>query len=198
MTPEFDLEFCFKGSRTYVHGTDIFTEISKYYSDSIKNIDIAFHGITLNNMTFIKDKPRDKEVKVTFRCLDNENKIKLFGVENDNAIHCNYEYLEKRIVDNSTANSTTKSISLNIPTEYLFIEHIVAMNKALVETLYPEVEGKWYFTRLQLKEFVNMSDVSSLQLVLKSNFQFKLTKSTIFVNDTEIGHIFFSLIPKEV
>jgi len=71
------------------------------------------------------------------------------------------------------------------------------MNKALVEQLYSEVEGKWYFTRLQLGNNISMSDVSSLKLDLKSNFQFKLTKSAIIVNDIEVGFIYFSLIPKE-
>lgn len=196
MTQKFNVEFCFKGSRTYVHGTDIFTKVSEHYSKDIQNIDIAFHGITLNNMTFMQEKP-EKEVKVTFRCLQNENKIKLFGVENDNNVTCRYEYLEEKIVDNSIVNISEESIVLHTPTEYSFIEHIVAMNKALVETLYGDVKGKWYFTRLQLKEFMSMSDISSLQLTLKSNFQFKLTKSAIIINDIEVGFIYFSLIPKE-
>lgn len=196
MIQEFDVAFCFKGSRTYVHGTDIFIKVSEHYSNDIKNIDIAFHGITLNNMTFMEEKPEEKEVKVTFRCSQNEDKIKLFGVASDNAVTCRHEYLEEKIVDNSTVNISEESIVLNMPTEYSFIEHIVAMNKALVETLYSDVQGKWYFTRLQLKEFISMLDISSLQLTLKSNFQFKLTKSAIVVNDLEVGFIYFSLIPK--
>jgi len=165
--------------------------------NNTKNIDIAFHGITINNMTFSTEKPEGKEVKVTFRCLHNEDKIKLFGIENDSNITCCYEYLEEKIVDNSTVVVSEKSIDLNTPTEYSFIEHIVAMNKALLEKLYDDVNGKWYFTRLQLKKNISMADISSLQLVLKSNFQFKLTKSSIVVDQEQVGFIYFSLIPKE-
>jgi len=197
MTKEFNLDFCFKGRRTYVHGTDIFTKISECYGDEIKNINITFHGITLNNMTFMEKKPEEKEVKVTFRCLLNEDKIKLFGVENDNKVTCRHEYFEEKIVDNATVNISKENIVLNMPTEYSFIEHIVAMNKALVERLYSNVKGKWYFTRLQLKECISISMISSLQLRLKSNFQFKLTKSAIIVNNLEVGFIYFSLIQKE-
>jgi len=197
MKKEFNLDFCFKGSRKYVHGTDIFTELTKQYNKDAKNIDIAFHGITVNNMTFSIEKPERKEVKVTFRCLHGDDKIKLFGIENDSNIDCHYEYLEEKIVDNSTVVVSEESINLNTPTEYSFIEHIVAMNKALVEKLYSDANGKWYFTRLQLKENISMSNISSLQLVLKSNFQFKLTKSSILVDNTEVGFIYFSLIPKE-
>lgn len=198
MKKEFNLDFCFKGSRKYVHGTDLFTKLIEIHNNNVKNIDIAFHGITVNNMTFYTEKPEGQEVKVTFRCLHNEDKIKFFGIENDNGVTCHYEYLEDKIVDNSTVDLSEETIVLNTPTEYSFIEHIVAMNKALLEKLYSNVDGKWYFTRLQLEENISMSTVSSLQLILKANFQFKLTKTAIVVNDTEVGFIYFSLIPKEV
>ena len=196
MKKEFDLDFCFKGSRKYVHGTDIFTQLVESHNNNVENIDIAFHGITVNNMSFYIEKPVE-EVKVTFRCIQDEIKVKLFGVENDTSVDCRYEYLEEKIVENSMVDVAEEIINLNTRTEYSFIEHIVAMNKALVEQIYSDVNGKWYFTRLQLKENISMSDISSLQLVLKSNFQFKLTKSAIIVNDVEVGFIYFSLIPKE-
>lgn len=197
MKDKIDLKFCFKAKRQYVHGTDIFEKLTAYHGNDIKNIDIAFHGITINNMTFTTEKPKAKVVKVTFRCLQYETKVKLFGIENDSSVDCHYEYLEEDIVENSRVNVREESILLKVPTKYSFIEHIVAMNKALVETLYSDVNGKWYFTRLQLKENIVMSDVTSLKLILKSNFQFKLTKSAIIVNNTDVGFIYFSLIPKE-
>ncbi len=197
MKKTFDLDFCFKGNRQYVHGTDIFTKLTEHYNNDIYNIDMAFHGITVNNLTFYTIKPEADNVKVTFRCLHNEEKIKLFGVENDKNIDCRYEYLEENIVENTTVDVSVDTITLSDPTQYSFIEHIVAMNKALLERLYSDVSGKWYFSRLQLKENICISDVASLQLILKSNFQFKLTKSAIIVNDSDVGFIYFSLIPKE-
>ena len=196
MKEEINLDFCFKGSRKYVHGTDIFTKIITVHSKHIKNIDITFHGITINNMTFHTEKPGVKNIKVIFRCLANGNKIKLFGIENDSMVDCRYEYIEEMIVENSKVDIINDRIFLTTPTEYTFIEHIVAMNKSLLESLYPDINGKWYFTRLQMKKNIHISDVVSLQLILKSNFQFKLTKSAIIVNDTEVGFIYFSLIPK--
>lgn len=197
MQEHFNLAFCFKGSRQYVHGTDIFTKVTGLQGNGIKNIDIAFHGITKSNMTFLSEKPEGEETKVTFRCLHNEDKVKLYGIENHSNVDCRYEYHEEKIVDNSSVDIPEETIVLKTPTEYSFIEHIVAMNKRLVEELYSNVTGKWYFTRLQLQENISMSDVSTLQLTLQSNFQFKLTKSAITVNGTDVGFIYFSLIPKE-
>lgn len=197
MTKAFDLEFCFKGNRKYVHGTDIFTNLTKHLNRNIKKIDIAFHGISLNNMRFSTEKVEDTEVKVTFRCHHDANKIKLFGIETNKDIDCHYEYLEENIITGSIINIEKKTITLSTPTQYSFIEHIVAMNKALLEKLYNNINGKWYFTRLQLSENIQMNDVSSLQLILTSNFQFKLTKSTVIVNDEEAGFIYFSHITQE-
>jgi len=197
MTKSTDLEFCFKGNRKYVHGTDIFLKLIEEYNNNIEKIDIAFHGITVNNMTFFTEKPLNKDIKVAFRYVDGDMKIKYFGVENNHTITCQYDYDEEKIVNNTTIMRSGESITLDTQTEYSFIEHIVAMNKALLEELYSDIQGKWYFTRLQLKHNITMSTISSLRLHLKSNFQFKLTKSSIVVNNTEIGFIYFSLIPKE-
>ena len=196
MNKTFDLDFCYKGSRQYVHGTDIFAKLTKRYEEEIHNIDIAFHGITKNNMTFSTEKPVEEDVKVTFRCTQKTEKIRLFGYENDKSVSCRYDYWEEKIVESSSINPSESSIILDDSTEYSFIEHIVAMNKALVEKLYPEANGKWYFTRLQLKRNVEMSLISSLKLVLESNFQFKLTKSVIVVNGENLGFIYFSLVSK--
>ena len=186
MKKEFDLDFCFKGSRKYVHGTDIYTKLIQYQDKDVSKIDILFHGIATNNMTFSPDKPSVDEVKV-----------KLFGIENNKIVNCRYEYIEEKVITNSTVDVTEETINLNKQTEFSFIEHIVAMNKALLEKLYSTIEGKWYFTRLQLNKTILMEDVSSLKITLKSNFQFKLTKSAIIVNNEEVGFIYFSLVNKE-
>jgi len=196
MNEKFDLEFCYKGDRKYVHGTDIFTKLLERYENTQK-IDISFHGISINNLTFFTQKPENKEITVSFRCLNDTNKIKIFGVQNKSSIKCKYEYLEKNIIDNSQVNLNENSIELKTKTKYSFIEHMVAMNKALVENLYTDINGKWYFTRLQLKENIDIADIKSIKLNLLSNFQFKLTKSSIIVNNKEIGFIYFSLILKE-
>ncbi len=68
---EIDLNFCFKGNREYIHGTDIFTKLIE--SNKIESaIDILFHGITKNNMTFFSEKPSDKDIKVTFKYQNNK------------------------------------------------------------------------------------------------------------------------------
>lgn len=194
----FELTFCFKGSRRYVHGTDIFSQLTERYQRTPTNIDIVFHGITVSNMFFSLEKPLGKEVKVIFRCNFGNEKVRLYGIESEKKIDCGYAYEEEKIIENAEIDIQQKSIALKQPTAFSFIEHIVALNKALVETLYKAVEGKWYFTRLQLERNITMNDVASLKLRLQSNFQLKLTKSVLIVNNEEVGHLYFSHIPKVV
>ena len=197
MTQDLDLEFCFKGERTYVHGTDIFNTLTKQFNTPLKKIDIAFHGIVLNNMSFSTQKPENDEVKVSFRCQNGEEKVRLFGTENSKNVTCRYEYIEEELIEDAVIDMPSESISLQSFSSYSFIEYIVAMNKSFLETRYEDEKGKWYFTRLQLSSKVEINDVTSIQIILKSNFQFKLTKSAIVINEQEVGYIYFSLIPKE-
>jgi hypothetical protein len=194
MKDTINLNFCFKGKRTYVHGTDIFTKLLSLFHENVLKIDIAFHGLTLNNLTFSLKKPNSSDVKVTFRCNTNNTQIKLFGVENNTKVDCRYTYHEENIVKNTSV--IDQSIFLKKPAQYNFIEHIVAMNKYLLENIYT-IEGKWYFTRLQLEKNIHIDTVESLELCLVSNFQFRLTKSSIIVNGHKVGYIYFSLVQKE-
>lgn len=187
-----DLVFCFKGSRQYVHGTDIFTKLTEQCDSELAGIDLVFHGIVGSNMTFFAEKPSHCEIKVIFRCSCGNKKIRLFGVDNGKEIDCRYDFTEEMIIKNSKINLDRKSIYMIQPAKFSFIEHIVAMNKALVETLYNNVEGKWYFTRLQLEKNIQMNEVLSLEIQLLSNFQLKLTKSLLVVNNEGVGYIFFS------
>ena len=198
MQKQFNLEFCFKGNRSYIHGTDIFSKLVEQVGDRSFNIDLVLHGITTNNMSFTDEKPKQKkEIKVILNYQYNEEKIKLFGTETDAKVNCRYAYNEEAIVKNSIVNIAEKNILLKMPANFSFIEHIVAMNKALLENLYTDLEGKWYFTRLQLKKNIPIHQIQSLELSFKSNFNFKLTKTAILVNREEIGFIYFSLVRKD-
>jgi len=67
------------------------------------------------------------------------------------------------------------------------------LNKYLLENLFPDVEGKLYFTRFQLNK-IPETQIYPLRLQLKSNFNFKLIKTEIFIGEESIGFIYFSLV----
>jgi len=96
-----NLEFCFKGSRTYVHGTDIFNKVVDSLKNEIKNekVDLSLHGIAKTNMTLVNEKPEKEDLlKFAFKFTKNDGKKDVvYGIENSELIECKYEYPEEDI-----------------------------------------------------------------------------------------------------
>jgi hypothetical protein len=193
---KYSLEFCFKGSRNYVHGTDIFNKVIKQLKNEMlnKKIDLSFHGIARTNIDLVNEKPENEElIKFAIKFINKDNKKEvMYGIENGKKIECRYEYPEENIYNLSNLNLEKKEVVLNKDTSFSFIENIVALNKYLLVNLFSNAHGKWYFTRLQLKE--NIDSNYPLKLILKGSFNLKLTKTEIFVDNKSVGFIYFSLV----
>jgi len=198
MIQKYNLEFCFKGSRSYIHGTDVYNamlDLLKNKEMQQTNFDLSFHGIAKTNIEISQNKPENEDLlKFAFKYLDKDNNKKvLYGIENNISVECRYEYPEEDICNLSKLNLDKKEVILAENSSYSFIENTVALNKYLLENIFPDVDGKWYFTRLQVKEFIS-EDNYPIKLVLKANFNFKLTKTEIFIGDKSVGFIYFSLL----
>lgn len=193
---KYNLEFCFKGSRTYVHGTDIFNKVTDLLKNEIKNekIDLSFHGIAKTNIDLLVKKPENDELlKFAIKFTDNSgNKNVLYAVENGVGIECRYVYPEEDICKLSNLELENQKVILNKDSSYTFVENSVALNKYLLENLFPKANGKWYFTRFQLNKIPE--NIYPLRLELKGNFNFKLTKTEIIIGEESVGFIYFSLV----
>jgi len=194
---QYSLEFCFKGSRQYVHGTDIYNKLIATLKDEMSNekVDLSFHGVAKTNLNLNIQKPADEKLlKFVFKFMNKEgNREVLYAVENSETIECRYEYPEEDICQLSNVDIENQKISLDQDSSYTFVENAVALNKYLLENLFPDVEGKWYFTRFQLATIPNEA-IYPLRLELRANFNFKLTKTEIFIDQQSVGFIYFSLV----
>ena len=193
---QYNLEFCFKGNRNYVHGTDIYQKVFDLLSHEIEEkFDLSFHGIATKNMKLSHQVPTDESlIKFVCKHIDkSKNKVVLYGIEIDSKIECRYNYLEEDICALSQVNISKQELILTKDSSYSFIENSVALNKYLLEKLFPDANGKWYFTRLQLEQLPKKISYP-LKLNLKANFNFKLTKTEIFIENQSIGFIYFSLV----
>ena len=192
------LEFCYKGNRKYIHGTDIYNNVFDYLQNikcKMSTIDVSFHGVAKTNIEISEEKPEDENLlKFAYKYTDKQNnKTILYGVENGNEVECSYEYPEENICNLSELDLENKEVVLKKNSSFSFIENTVAINKFLLENLFADVKGKWYFTRLQIKE-IPKDKIYPLKLVLKANFNFKLTKTEIFIDKVSIGFVYFSLV----
>ncbi len=196
MSKVMDLSFCFKGAREYIHGTDIYNQLINLYKSEIKkDVDLSFHGIARKNISLYDDKPANlQDIKFVFKYTSQDGtKRKKYGVENGIIVNCRYEYDEDKITSICDFKKSAQEVYLSKNSPFSFIENIVALNKYLLESLYPRQTGKWYFTRLQLVKSID-SDIVPIRLKLVSNFNFKLTKTKIESKDKVIGYIYFSMV----
>ncbi|TKI71033.1 hypothetical protein FCU45_01195 [Sulfurimonas crateris] len=197
-----DLEFCFKGSRTYVQGPDIFDAVV----DTIKNdfdvskmtdIKYAAHDMLLANANLIVTNDFKKEDFETINSIITfkQDGTKYYAVvsQSDTKIECSNEYSEEIVRTQSIIKD--KIISFENILEDSITEITVSMNKYFLQETETK-DGKWIVTKFEYPKLINLDKIKNktLKLELTNNFNNKLTKSTIFVNEEAVGYLYFSLI----
>lgn len=191
------LAYQFKGKRTYVHGTDIFNKSIELLNEKEIDFDelsMSINQVIVSNLDYVITDENisgneypvrfelDKDDK-TYYCLLKENGSKVVG---------RYEYPEEKIIEKSQFDEQEKSLTLDEDSGYSTIENAVALNKGLMERLFPEAGGKWYFVKLEVnKSFFQKAD--SICIELNKNMNLRLVKSVIKLNGVIVGHIYFSL-----
>ncbi|MBV1916146.1 MAG: hypothetical protein KUG72_12220 [Pseudomonadales bacterium] len=187
-----NLSFCFKGNRSYIHGTDIMNALLDYFEGKdVTKIDVKFHGVSSCNLKLIagNELPNAKVNVSLF--VDNEEKL-FQMVENGKEIDCHYEYDEGSLISQCQLDLDNQQIHQSGVTGYSFYENFVAMNKHLLQSLYPEKQGKWYFTRIEQAKQIN--DDALITVKLTKNFNFRLTKSDILLKGEKLGSVYFTMV----
>lgn len=193
------IEFPFKGTRNYIQGPDIFNAmISARANTVINNIRFTVHDFVRSHLcqlhlTESKDALNNLQ-NIRARCQYDENGIThwlaLTKADGDAASAGRYEYNEEPLI--ALCHLEKEIITLSQQSPFTFIETIVAMNKHMHQQLFPEVAGKWIFTRIDLNAFCDERE--NLALHFKHNMNYRLTKSDILVNGNKAGDLYFSLV----
>ncbi len=195
------LNFEYKGQRTYVHGTDIYDSmlgtVRKHFEEYPRNITGSFHRLLTSNGIFRIYEDQiilDHESYYAFFTLRIRGKtyyaaLSATGVQISSA----YAYDEDKLLEGTSVRNAT--IKMIVKSVYTYIEQIVAMTKRLHITLYPEVKGKWLFTKIQISNVIDPDLFAGRELAIKSenNFHYKLTKNSINLDAIPLGTIWFSL-----
>ena len=193
------IEFQFKGARNYIHGTDMFNSIVSSYSSSVvKNIRFTVHDFVRTPLCQLYLADFKDELNgvggIRARCqFDAEGVthwLALTQGSGDTSSGGRYTYDEEQIV--SVCRMDGESIDLLQQSPFTFIENIVAMNKHMHEQLFPDVDGKWIFTRIDLESRYDSRE--KLALRFRHNMNFRLTKSDVVVDGIKVGDIYFSLV----
>jgi hypothetical protein len=198
-------DYCFKGDRNYVHGSDIYNSIEAYVRKSFKSpvtdFDFAIHHVSYSNMSFkvLDHEPVQPQSTPAVVCKfrsEEEQKL-LFLFDSDKKVECRYAYDEDSIVRSSRIDLGTKNIFVKNTTVYTPVEVVIALNKLLMQNIFKGEKGKWFFTRLMLKRMLPESSSAEFLITMTKNLSYRLTSSTIKIGDEYYGDIFFSLIKGE-
>lgn len=202
MKKEFPLNFCFKGTRNYVQGPDIFDAVLKIIEkflnvNEIKNIKYAAHQMLRTNATAILTDKFDKNDYPILNSLIifevDEKKYYVIVIANNQNIECSTPYSEDIVRGSSKicGNQITFENSLNDS----LTEIIVSMNKYYLQTVVTET-GKWIVTKFDYESLLETKAVAqqTIALQLMSNFNNKLTKSTVLIGEKKVGNLYFTLV----
>lgn len=194
------VEFQFKGSRNYIQGPDIFNVMIDigYPTNSLSSIRFTVHDFVrtpICKLYLADTKEMLNEVgDIRARCQFDTNAVThwlgLTQGAGDAVSGGRYEYDEDRIL--TLCSMEKKGIVLAQQSPFTFIESVVSMNKHMHQQLFPDVAGKWIFTRIDLESGCDARE--KLALRFRHNMNYRLTKSDILVNGKKVGDIYFSLV----
>jgi hypothetical protein len=196
-----DLKFCFKGSRNYVQGGDIYNAVSDWLAANgcadATALDLSMHRLCSQNLTGeisdVPDPVRGENDKLLVRFKSGGQAYTLLLRESGEPITGRNPYPEEDILKAASFDPDSRSISVSEPLPFTNIEIVVALNKELLKRLFPEVTGKWYFTRLQLDRPLGQTGARKIRVQFSSHFNFKLTCSFIELESARLGIIFYSI-----
>jgi hypothetical protein len=199
---KYNLEFCFKGARTYIQGPDIFDAVldvikKDFNVSKITNIKYSTHSMLHANADLMIKKNFNKSdfdkinSIVTFKI--DEIKYHAIVIENSNKIECSNDYSEEVVRTQSKIDG--KVISFDNILKSSITEITVSMNKYFLQETETK-DGQWIVTKFDYLKLVNLKDIKNkiLKLELTNNFNNKLTKSNIYIDNNVVGYLYFSLI----
>lgn len=197
MKPITEFKFRFKGSRDYVHGTDIYKSFCDYWQreneEQLQRLQLSFHGVVHQNLELHEGSLEDEKTKILLSVLQKDGaRLKFSLRESDDAPSERYAYDEEAVVSGWRMGEDGLSGILENPSpEYSTIESLVALNKAFLTELH-KPNGKWLFARLKVKGLLPQS-CELIRLMTSASSNLRLVRSKVEIDGEPFGEIYFSL-----
>lgn len=200
MAETFTFPWRYKGSRDYLHGTDMHdfacdALAAAGYTD-LQPVELTMHRIareSLRGELVPATGAVPREAPAVFRFASHGQKYALGFLPEGRPVERRDPYAEEEIVNASRVDEGGKRIELSALPGFSNIEMIVAMNKALLQRLFPDAGGKWLFTNLKLERSIRDRQLPELRLQFETHFDLALTRTLIKAGEETLGRIFFSL-----
>ena len=196
------LDLRFKGSRHYLHGTDMYNATVQALQHHVQpaelsDIEFSFHrqatmGLALSNT--LPDASVKPAAVVSFAAAGIRQKM--FLLETDRAIVGRYDYDEHVFAQHLDVTDGELAGTWRSATPYTDIETWVGLTKALHQRVFSALEGQWLFVRCKFARFEHAAVPGEKRLAIVSNFQNRLTRTVLSQDDLVVGEIHFSLLSR--
>ena len=191
------LNLQFKGDRDYLHGSDIYNETLawlKLQRGNVQSIDFSFHRIASRQLrAVVGDLPGGIDPVAMCSFTANGAREQLYIIETELEVIGRYHYPEEAIVSCMQIDLASRRCVLRRGPIHSDIELWVTMARALHYKVFPLKIGKWFFVRGRYPRYESHSQSLNRTLCIVSNFNDKLTRSEVFLDDQIAGEIYFAV-----
>jgi hypothetical protein len=195
------LSFKFKGDRNYIQGPDIIDAVIEllqqqdFCKEKIKDFKYAAHKMLHTNALATIDKNQQVDAHSLISFNHDGEKYFVSLEPASSLVQGSSFYDETVVITNSVITDNKISMKYAELNGYSFSELIVSMNKYFLQKRITN-EGKWIVSKVEYIDICSVSPAqgSMVSLVLIKNLNNKLTKSSIQVNERNVGSLYFSLI----
>jgi len=185
--------FRFKGARQYIHGSDLYTELNRFFSAEHPGYieEIAFRSFATHQCEIFLDSPGTGDRPTVCQGkwnTDTGQTIKFRVVETEAPVTERYEYKEALVTQ--AAHMGTDEITGLFNPDFSTIENIIAFTKVLHNQLIPLDQGKWFFAQMNTMGPLP-SRSQRISIRIKNNIKGRFTLSNILLDETPVGSIRF-------
>lgn len=185
-----DLDLTFKGQRNYIHGSDIYNKIVATFGP-YRTLELQFHRMLAMSPVMTLLAPDEEQAGYdAFGLIVIDNTTLRVGIRAGTRDTGDRRYPYDEDGATNGAILAEQIITQKPPFQYTFIEHVIALNKKLLMSRFPERSIKWLFTRLEMNFMPK--DIQHLRLTHTKSLGTRLIISEIAVNERDCGRIFFS------
>jgi len=186
------IQLKYKGSRTYLHGSDIYNAIVQ---ELLSRLDgrlqkLVFKRFSRNQIELLLEMPENPENLIgngVWVTPDGE-KCRFWIRETDELVTESYPFDEDSIID--VAQLSGECVQSDHANQYSVIENIIALTKKLNYVLSPDVSGKWLFGQIDLKQRLPM-EWSSIKIERTSCVGSSYSRNRIIIDRADYGDICF-------
>lgn len=181
--------FRFKGNRDYIQGGDIFDELDAWFRQHDYSVrELVFRDFARKQLRCVF-RASESGVKAQGTALDNQdNHMPFWLLETAEPVTERYAFDEEAITNQ--ARITGQTIEADAVTGYSVIEQVIALTKKLNYALAPDINGKWVFGQLRLREALPTT-VAHLKILQKTMLAGRFSVQEVTLDDRVVGQIRF-------